>query len=262
MVKAKKSLGQNFLKDEEVLRKIVEAAELKKEDQLVEIGPGQGFLTKALLEKSDKLIAVELDDRLIVALLERFKRHPGFVLKHENALQFIPPAGPYKIVANIPYYITSPLLNHFLLEQFQYGNPPELMVLMVQKEVAEKICAKNKGESVLSLEVKLFGEVEMVTKVPNTAFLPMPSVDSAVIKIRVAKEPKIKGDLKKIFWIFHVSFAQRRKKLSNNLAAVLQKEPAEMRTLLESIDIHTDKRAEELSFEEWQKLYDKISELR
>ena len=261
-MKAKKSLGQNFLKDEEVLRKIVEAAELKRDDQLLEIGPGQGFLTKALLEKSDKLIAVELDDRLIVGLLERFKKYPGFVLKHENALQFTPPAGAYKIVANIPYYITSPLLNHFLLEQFQHGNPPELMVLMVQKEVAEKIVAKNKGESVLSLEVKLFGEVELVTKVPATAFFPAPSVDSAVIKVRVAKAPKVKGDLKKIFWLFHVSFAQRRKKLSNNLAAVLHKEPSEMREMLENLQIHPDKRAEELSFEEWQKLYDAVSELR
>lgn len=256
MHKAKKSLGQNFLHDESVLAAILEAAELKQEDTVLEVGPGKGALTHGLLEKSGKVIAVEYDDDLIPLLQEEFGEDPKFELRHEDALQFTPPSGPYKIVANLPYYITSPLINHFLLEQFQGGNPPSSMVIMIQKEVAEKILAE-KRHSVLSLQVHLFGEPELVCMVPAEAFTPAPKVDSAVIKIKINPEPKISGDLKNLFWLFHVSFAQKRKKLANNLGAALRKKPAEIKEILTELGIDPDARAEALKLEEWKKVFDK-----
>lgn len=260
MVDAKKSLGQNFLKDNKVLQQIIEAAELDPQDTILEIGPGKGALTETLLNKVKTLIAVELDDRLIPLLKESFGKYENFKLVHEDALKYNPPKEDYKIVANIPYYITSPILNHFLLEQFQNredgkaGNPPKTLVLMVQKEVAEKIIAKDGRHSVLSLQVHLFGEPELVCIVPKTAFDPIPKVDSAVIKIRVNKRPQIEQSIKKLFWLFHISFAQKRKKLSNNLAAALHKEPKEIRPILEELGIDPDARAEALTLEEWNKL--------
>lgn len=258
-MKAKKSLGQNFLKDQVVLQQIIEAAHLTKKDIVLEIGPGKGALTERLLEKAGKLIAVELDDRLIPFLKIDYRHHTHFELVHGDALHYTPPAEPYKIIANIPYYITSPLLNHYLLDQFMKGgNPPTQLVIMVQKEVAEKILAEDGKHSVLSLQVHLFGEPSLVCYVPRTAFDPAPKVDSAVISIQIKNQPKIPGDLKKLFWLFHMSFAQKRKKLINNLSSALRKPNTEIRTLLESIKINPDTRAEDLTLEEWGALLKKI----
>lgn len=254
MVKAKKSLGQNFLKDESVLARIVEAADISPTDHIIEIGPGKAALTHHLLPLAEKVTAVELDDRLIPLLHEEFKDDANFELIHGDALTFTPPSTPYKIVANIPYYITSPLLNHFLLEQFQSGNPPQTIVFMVQKEVGEKIMAPKGRHSLLSLQVHLFGEPEYICTVPSSAFDPAPKVDSAVIKITVAPKPKINADLQKLFWLFKVSFAQKRKKLSKNLAAVLRIKPAEAGKLLDDIGIDPNVRAEALTIEDWQQL--------
>lgn len=254
-MRAKKHLGQNFLRDHGVLNQILEASELNLNDTVLEIGPGRGFLTDELVNRAGKVIAVELDDDLIPGLKAGYLTYKNFTLIHQDALTFVPPKEPYKLIANIPYYISSPLLNHFLLEQFTNGNPPDLMVIMVQKEVAEKILAKKGKHSVLSLQVHLFGEPELVCIVQRNCFTPAPKVDSAVIKIRVNKTPKIDGDLKKIFWLFHVSFAQKRKKLTNNLSGVLQKKPDDIRKLLEKLGIHVDIRAEDLNMDEWRKLF-------
>lgn len=254
MVKAKKSLGQNFLKDESVLVKIVEAADIQSNDHVIEVGPGKAALTHHLLPLAQKVTAVELDDRLIPLLHDEFKDDANFELIHGDALSFSPPSTPYKVVANIPYYITSPLLNHFLLEQFQNGNPPESIVFMVQKEVAEKIVAADGRQSLISLQVHLFGEPEYICTVPAKAFDPAPKVDSAVIKITVGSKPKIQAELKDLFWLFKVSFAQKRKKLSKNLAAVLRIKPAEAGKILEEIGIDPNVRAEALTLDEWQKL--------
>jgi len=252
---AKKSLGQNFLHDEDVLKDILDAGELSPEDHIVEIGPGEGFLTRGLLERVGHLTAVELDDDLIPWLKMDFGKNPKFTLLHEDALRFTPPEGPYKLIANIPYYITSPLLSHFLNEQFTHGNPPELIVVMVQKEVAERIVAKKEKHSVLSLQVQLFGEPELVRVVAPTCFKPKPAVDSAVLKIRVYQKPRIEGDLKKILWLFKMSFAQKRKKLSNNLSVAFRKTSTEIKDFLTALEISPDTRAEELTMEEWQKLF-------
>ncbi len=257
-MKAKKSLGQNFLIDLSIVQQIIDAAQISPDETVVEVGPGTGVLTEELVQKAKQVIAVELDDELIPLLTKKFKDQENFQLIHHDALNYQPPTEPYKLVANFPYYITSPLINHYLLEQFQNGNPPTQMTIMVQKEVAEKIMAKSK-HSVLSLQVHLFGEPELVCIVPRDAFDPMPKVDSAVLNIKIHPEPKIKGDLKKIFWMFHISFAQKRKKLSNNLAAALKRDPKEIRKLLESLKIHQDARAEALTMDEWAKLLDALS---
>jgi len=256
VVKAKKSLGQNFLHDEGILNQIIEAADLSKDDHVLEIGPGKGALTERLIEQAGKVTAVELDDRLIPFLKIDYGKHENFELVHADALQYTPPSTPYKIVANIPYYITSPLLNHYLMEQFQGGNPPRTIVFMVQKEVAEKIVAKKGKHSVLSLQVHLFGEPELVCIAPKTAFSPAPKVDSAVIKITVADKPKLDVDLKKLFWLFKVSFAQKRKKLSKNLAAVLRVKPATVAKQLMELGIDENARAESLSMDDWMKVYE------
>lgn len=258
MVIAKKSLGQNFLTDQSAIDEIIEAAELKSSDTVLEIGPGKGAITSIMAEKVGKLICVELDQRLIPWLKVDYEKYKNVEIVHADALKYTPPSTPYKIVANIPYYITSPLLNHYLMDQFIDGNPPELIVFTIQNEVADKIVAKDGNESVLSLQVKLFGEVEKVRVIKAASFNPAPKVDSAVIKIRTFKEPKVKGDLKKFFWLLHASFAQKRKKLSNNLSAALRRPPAEIRALLNHLGIDEDARAEVLTFEEWTKLFNEL----
>mgnify|MGYP000677857122 CR=1 FL=1 len=262
MVIAKKSLGQNFLQDQGILDQIIDAAELTAEDHVLEIGPGKGALTDRLIEQAGKVTAVELDDRLIPFLKIDYGKHDNFELVHADALTYEPPSHPYKIVANIPYYITSPLLNHYLMEQFQSGNPPKTIVFMVQKEVAEKIVAKKGKHSVLSLQVHLFGEPELVCVVPKTAFKPAPKVESAVIKITVHDQPKLDVDLKKLFWLFKVCFAQKRKKLSKNLASVLRVKPAEIREELIELGIDENARAEQLTMDEWMQLYNAYAPIK
>lgn len=257
-MKAKRHLGQNFLHDFGVLNSIIEASGLTPKDTVVEIGPGRGFLTDELVKKAGHVIAVELDEDLLPGLKAGYLTNKNFTLVHQDALTYTPPQEPYKLIANIPYYITSPILNHFLYEQFTDGNPPLLMVLMVQKEVAEKILAKKGKHSVLSLQVHLFGEPELVCVVPKHAFHPVPQVDSAVIKIQIYPKPKIKGDLKKLFWLFHVSFAQKRKKITNNLSSALRKTPSEIREILSKLNISPDIRAEDFTLEEWQKLFNEL----
>lgn len=247
--KHKKSLGQNFLKDEAILEQIIQAAELSAEDTILEIGPGKGALTDYLLAEAGKVIAVELDDRLVPVLKEQYKNSSNFELVHQDALTYTPPSTNYKIVANLPYYITSPLINHYLLNQ---ENKPQIMVIMVQKEVAEKILARKGKHSVLSWQVHFFGTPELVCTVPASAFKPAPKVDSAVLKITVNKTPKL--DLQKFFKLIKMSFLQKRKKLANNLAAGLHKEPAEMRQLLASLKINENARAEALTLDEWERL--------
>lgn len=254
---AKKHLGQNFLHDTGVLKDILDASELQRSDKVVEIGPGEGFLTRALLDKVDDLTCIELDHDLIPWLKIDFGKRPNFHLVEGDALKFVPPEGPYKLIANIPYYITSPILNHFLMEQFLKGNPPTLIVLMVQREVAEKIIDVKK-EGVLSLEVQLFGTPELVRIVAPSCFKPRPKVDSAVLKIRTFEKPRIEGDLKKFLWLVKVSFAQRRKKLVNNLGGILKMSNTEVRDLLTSLQIDPDIRAEDLNFEEWQHLFNAL----
>lgn len=235
-MKAKKSLGQNFLKDRSVLDKIIKAANLSKDDYVIEVGPGKGVLTRELIANAGKVTAIELDDRLIPQLQEI----KGLDLVHGNALDYRAPNEKYKVVANIPYYITSPLISHFL----QSEHRPSKMVLLVQKEVAEKICAEPGKLNVLAIHVQVFGKPRIVCNVKASAFEPAPKVDSAVIEIDVFDKPLVE-DYKKFFGFVHRGFSNKRKMLSNSLK--------DMRDRLIELGFQ-NLRPENLSIEDWMKL--------
>jgi 16S rRNA (adenine1518-N6/adenine1519-N6)-dimethyltransferase len=258
-MKAKKSLGQNFLKSEIALRKIVEAGEIKEGDIILEIGPGKGALTKKLLEKSDKVIAVEKDDGLFEFLQTKFVeeiKDGKLVLLNKDILELDSARqdlAEYKIIANIPYNITGAILKKFLTEK----NQPESMILMVQHEVAKRIIARDGKESILSISVKAYGEPKMIMKVSARYFSPAPKVDSAIIaiknisrKIFTSPQPSpYKGEGEKInearFWeIVRTGFAHKRKKLSGNLKSLNYGDHASIKEL-------GNKRAEDLSLMDW-----------
>lgn len=258
--RAKKSLGQNFLKSILALRKIVEAGEIKKADIVLEIGPGKGALTAKLLENSDNVIAIEKDRDLIEFLKEKFKteiEEKKFTLIEGNVLTFEPNILPskYKIIANIPYNITGAILEKFLTEE----NQPELMVLMVQNEVAKRIVANDKKESILSVSVKIYGEPKIIMKVPARYFAPAPKVDSAIIKIaNISRKKLIDSRIdEKLFWkVIHNAFAHKRKVLTGNLKNFSKN--IDWVKVLQEINIKEKSRAEDLSLENWVKLVSSI----
>jgi len=253
----KKSLGQNFLIDDEALEKIVEAADLYEGDHVVEVGPGTGFLTEQLILKAGKVTSVELDADMVEILNEQFSMTPNLEVVHADILKtdISKLAGDkYKVVANIPYYITSPVIRHFL----QAAVRPKLMILLVQKEVAEKMCALD-GKSFITVETQVQGHSEYIATVPAKSFFPAPKVDSAILKITVYPEPKVpEAELKDFLRIVKFGYSQKRKKLSNGLAAGLYIEPSEARTLLEKANIPIDARPEDLEVEDWKRLVEGI----
>jgi 16S rRNA (adenine1518-N6/adenine1519-N6)-dimethyltransferase len=258
-IKAKKSLGQNFLQDNTILNKIITAGDVNSEDKVIEIGPGLGALTELLLARNCNLTAIELDDRLIPILNNKFANRGNFELLHMNALDYIPPNEPYKVIANIPYYITSPLINHFLSKQsLKNQQLPETIVILIQKEVAEKICSEK--SSVISLMVKLFGDVELVTKVPAKAFKPAPKVDSAVIKISNIKDPKL-AQLEDFFRLTKACFLNPRKTIKNNLQhyQTLKAKEINPDKIFNQLGINPIQRPETLSLADWLNLHKLIN---
>lgn len=259
MVIPKKSLGQNFLVNDGVLNKIIIAAEIKKDDIILEAGPGTGNLTEKLTLEAKEIIAVEKDRRLIEQLQKRFTRPPlvkAYLVKivEEDILEFNPEAyslksGGYKIVANIPYYITS----HFLRIVFEQWPRPELIVLMIQKEVAHRIMAKPPHTNLLALSVQLFANPQIIGSVSRGSFRPMPKVDSAIIKI-IPKTDSETADSEKIFKVIRAGFSEKRKQLANNLAKNFDKTKEQIKNNLSSAGIKENARAENLSLEEWGKL--------
>lgn len=240
-----KLLGQNFLLDNSALETIIETAKISNKDLIVEIGPGLGVLTKELATNAKKIISIELDQSLLPILEETIGHFKKIEIINQDALTFIPPKEKYKVVANIPYNITSPLLNHFL----QAANPPESMTLLVQKEVAEKICTLKNNTSILSLQVSLFGTPSYIKTIPGNSFFPAPKVDSAIIHIQLL--PKTSPnyipteEAKQILKLAKRAFSQKRKKLSNSLP--------EMKDSLEQLELK-DKRPEHLTIKDWQAL--------
>lgn len=253
---AKKSLGQNFLRDPKVVSRIIQAGDLQETDIVIEIGPGKGALTKALLPKVEKVFAVEKDDRLIPYLLNKFSDVQNLELIHGDALTYMPKASPYKVIANIPYYITSPLLTHFLLEQWENNTLPTIIVLLIQKEVASKIC-DPKNESVISLAVKIFGQAKIVCSVHPQAFNPAPKVHSAVIKIEQIHAPVVANPRKFIKFIKHC-FLNPRKTILNNLKPLFNKDTEVINLLLESTNISPQTRPEAISYEQWIHLFNTV----
>jgi 16S rRNA (adenine1518-N6/adenine1519-N6)-dimethyltransferase len=258
-MKAKKSLGQNFLKSELALKKIIEAGEIKPSDVILEIGPGKGALTEKLLESvhpttagQGLVIAVEKDRRLFEMLKEKFAEQiklGSFVLVHGDILEFEITnyeLRNYKVIANIPYNITGAILKKFLTAKRQ----PSSIVLMVQHEVAKRILATDKKESILSVSVKAYGEPKMVMKVPARYFSPRPLVDSAIISIKnISRKTFVENkiDEEKFWEIVKAGFAHKRKKLSNNLKNLINYTGFAPLAL-------ENKRAENLTLTDWVNL--------
>ena len=260
-LKPKKSLGQNFLKDETVLQRIVESANLSKDDTVIEIGPGQGVLTEKLAAVYKKVIAIELDDRLIDLLRNKLRNFENTEIIHGDILKINLPelvkgeklqVKGYKVVANIPYYITAPIIKLFLETKY----PPSEMILMVQKEVAERICAGAGEMSVLAVAVQYYAQPEYLFTVPREAFNPAPKVESAVIKITYNKQQLTnnKEETKKFFRIVRAGFSAKRKTLANNLSNGLQVDKKLIEEKLLSLGFSANTRAQELGVEDWKKL--------
>jgi 16S rRNA (adenine1518-N6/adenine1519-N6)-dimethyltransferase len=250
-----KRLGQNFLIDKNVLRKIIEAAEISKEDVVLEVGPGIGNLTIELAKKVKKVIAVEKDKRMVEILKEGLEeeRIKNVEIVNEDILKFLPSfkvRRSYKVVANIPYYLTSRLIRNLL----EAKRKPKLIVLMVQKEVAQRICAKPPKMNLLAVSVQFYAKPEIVSFVSKNCFWPRPKVDSAIIKISNIKKQKPTKEEKLFFEIVKAGFSHPRKQLINNLSKGLKKNKKIVEEWLLNCGISPDKRAEALSIEEWKRL--------
>jgi 16S rRNA (adenine1518-N6/adenine1519-N6)-dimethyltransferase len=266
-LRVKKGLAQHFLVDEAVLETITSAAELTARDVIMEIGPGLGILTRELAKQSGLVIAIELDRKLAAILEQTLSSFDNVAIINDDVLKIDPAAllqeqkeklpsavntpCHYKVVANLPYYITSPVLRHFL----EASVKPQIMVVMVQKEVAEVIVAKPGQMSVLSISVQLYGEPRIISHVPAGCFYPAPEVDSAILRIDVYPQPAVAiDDRDSFFELVRAGFTASRKQIGNSLAQGLKKPKAEILPLLAEANIASQRRAETLTIEEWARL--------
>lgn len=248
----KKSLGQHWLKDPEILADIAEAAELTGDDVVLEIGPGLGTLTSRLLARANSVTAVEFDADLARKLPGQF---PGkkLTVVNQDILQFDLNQLPknYKVVANVPYYITSKIVEKLMTAE----NKPSIAVLLVQKEVAERIAAEAGNMSVLSVSVQIFAEAELDIEVSRQFFTPPPKVDSQVVVLRTRDNPLIASeDQRDFFRIVKAGFSAKRKKLRSSLSGGLGIDKSVAEELLKNAGISPDARAEDLAIEDWKKL--------
>lgn len=251
--KHKKKFGQNFLTDQkEVLRKIMEVSAVNENDTVLEIGPGEGALTALLLDTAEKVVTVEIDRDLEKILRKKFDGNPKYTLVMNDVLETdlkeYVGAGT-KVVANIPYYITSPIINKLI----ENRDVIDEIYIMVQKEVAERICAKKgKERSVLTLAVEYFGEAEYLFTIPKEAFTPIPKVDSAFMSIKLYKDDKYKKLVAEDIFFKYVkgAFANKRKNLLNNFTS-LGMSKDELRVVLNEVGIKETERAENLTIEDF-----------
>ena len=256
-----KGLGQNFLIDKNILQKIIVASEIKSTDTILEVGPGLGTLTKELAQRSGRVVAVEKDETMIEILKETTAIHKNIEVINADILTLNPKPyilTPYKIVANIPYYLTSPLIRKFL----EFETPPQEMILMLQKEVAQRICAKQGSMSLLAVSVQFYADAKIAFYVPKTCFWPSPKVDSAIIKIMPKEKPAIAPEL--FFSVVKAGFAHPRKQLVNNLTTLksvdgvkssnLDEIKKQISSWLLNNNIKPSQRAETLSVSDWVKL--------
>jgi 16S rRNA (adenine1518-N6/adenine1519-N6)-dimethyltransferase len=248
----KKSLGQHWLVDEAALKSICDAAELTKNDTVLEIGPGPGSLTRYLVKAAGKVVAVEFDKSLATKLPDVITS-PNLEVINQDILRFDLsnlPAG-YKTVANIPYYLTSKLLRRLS----ESANPPSAMTILVQKEVAERICAPPGQMSLLSVSVQLHYECGLGQEVPAKLFVPAPKVDSRVVLLERRSQPLFPDmDNTKFFRLVKAGFSERRKKLRSSLAGGLGLSKAQIDELLKTAGIDDSSRAQELSLKQWHSL--------
>ncbi|MFQ5825995.1 MAG: 16S rRNA (adenine(1518)-N(6)/adenine(1519)-N(6))-dimethyltransferase RsmA [Dehalococcoidia bacterium] len=264
-LRPRKGLGQHFLVDDGVLGRIVSAAELNHQDAVVEVGPGLGMLTQELAKAAAQVIAIELDSQLtraleqILAPLSNVRIINADVLALDPArlmAEYFPLSSQYKVAANLPYYITSPVLRHFL----GASHRPGLMVVMVQKEVAQAIVASGGRASLLSLQVQFYGRPRIEGYVAARSFYPAPKVDSAILRIDPYEEPPVTvPDEDGFFRVVTAGFAAPRKQLRNSLALGLGLPPGEVAGLLERVGIDPRRRPETLSLDEWARVWAEFS---
>lgn len=251
-LRPRKSLSQHFLTDPEALEAIVAAAELRRGDRVVEIGPGLGVLTRRLLAAGASVTAVELDPKLAAWLRRELGEVPGFDLIEADALTLHPRdlgQGPYKVVANIPYHITSPLLHAFLGAE----RPPELIVMLVQAEVAERVAAPPGQMSYLSAFAQNVASAEVVARVGADAFEPAPEVDSAVLRLRCRAAPVVPAGAarERFIRVVQAGFRERRKQIHNGLGRQLPVDRAALDAAFATCAVDPERRPQTLSVEEW-----------
>ena len=250
-----KGLGQHFLLDPEVMQESITAAQVTTDDTVLEVGPGPGFLTKRLAQVAQRVVAVEVDRSMVGLLAELRRSFPNLSVVEGNILAIAPgelmAEGPYKVVANLPYYITSAAIRHFLEAQ----HPPSILSLLVQREVAERICAHPGEMSLLALSVQLYAEPTLVLRVPASSFFPPPHVESALLKLVMRTQMIIPPELVSVFFrLAQAGFSDRRKQLHNALRINLRLSSARVEALLDKAKIAGSRRAETLSIAEWHRL--------
>ncbi len=260
-LRPRKALSQSFLTDPEVLDQIVAAADLQAGDRVVEIGPGLGVLTRRLLAAGCRVLAVELDERLAAYLRRELGGFEGLELIEADALSLHPreifPGEPFKVVANIPYHITSPLLHAFL----EGDRSPQRVVLLVQLEVAQRVASPPGAMSYLSVFVQNIAVAQVVARVPAAAFEPQPKVDSAILLLQPRDDPSVPvGAQREPFYrIVQAGFRQRRKQIHNGLGRELPFERGELQTALAACDVDGERRPQTLSVSEWACLTEQLA---
>jgi len=259
-IQPKKSLGQNFLVEPAGLMKVIDAAELSGSEEVLEIGAGLGSLTYLLAQTCARVTTVEIDRHMLEPLAEALKPFTNVQIVPGDILELDPATlvsqENYVVVANIPYYITSAIIRHLL----EAAVKPSRVILTIQKEVAQRIVARDGKMSLLSLSVFVFGEPEIVSTIPAGSFFPAPDVDSAVLRIRLHPEPLIpSSQLDLFFKLAHAGFGQKRKTLRNSLSAGLSLPANEVEARLLEADIEPSRRAETLSMAEWARLVDSFN---
>jgi len=257
--------GQNFLIDYDVLEDIVSAAHLRREDRIVEIGPGFGILTERLAQGSSHVLAIELDTTLYTYLSDRFGQNENITIVNRDVMsisneEIATMCGPdeaYRVIANIPYQITGKIVKKFVSDTYP---KPKDMLILVQKEVAERICSLPGKMSLLALSVQLFADPRIVRDVPRHCFWPEPNVDSSLLYIRAIQEkPRYPiRDLGAFWRLLRVGFSSPRKTLYNNLASGFQKDAETVMHILSKAGIHEKARAQELSIDQWVALFDRL----
>lgn len=254
-LRADKSLGQNFLEDDFALESIVAAAEIQPTDTVLEIGPGLGSLTRYLAASAQEVLAVELDIKMLAPLKAVLASYENVNVIHGDILKLSPQdlisKEDYLVVANIPYYITSAVIRHLL----ESDNKPRRIVLTIQKEVAERICATPGDMSLLALSVQVYGKPRIAEHIPASAFFPAPKVDSAVLCVDIYPSPQVDSDILDTFFkLIKAGFSQKRKTLRNSLSSGLHISTTESANLLTRANIDPQRRAETLSIQEWETL--------
>ena len=254
-ITANKSLGQNFLINDEVISTIVDSAQINKEDLIIEIGPGLGTLTSKLLEKAKKVICIELDKRMIKILQNRFSLYNNFELINEDILKVnlkeiiekeVGNIQKVKIVANLPYYITTPIIMKLLEDKLNI----ESITVMVQKEVAKRLTAKpgDKLSGAITYAVNYYSEPKEIIVVPNSSFIPEPEVESEVIKLNLRSKPQVNVKDEELFFKFiKASFMQRRKTLVNGITNSGLMKKKEIKELLKKVGLEENVRGESLT---------------